>query len=266
MKTIKNRIKGTINDTNRTGSLIGIFTIVGIFLLSVLLTSCEKHINNDSPQMVTQTLHLDNIIKEYDLKKSFDPNTWNYVYDPGSYNITLSNAENTYTKSVTIDQLLNGSVSVDMLTGVYNITYSTPHIFDAGYNQAIEDHIDISINNTDIQIEGSPIPLLGVYTDKMIVVDLPNTSSVKFYFSNPDGITNFASDPNSYFMNGVYYCYTNKQPHKIEINFSDGTERIMLYSDVFPDWVNGKIYHLTSPMSGALELDLPDWQKESIII
>lgn len=232
-----------------------------LFVVSLLITSCDK--TNPQPQgeMITQSFQLDNIINPYTMLKLFNPDTWVYDYDAGQHTITITDGENTYTENVSIEDLLTGTVTIDMLTGNYDVSYITPHPID------IEDNLDVSITN-NVQIEGSPIILTGEYEDVMIVVDVADMVSVLTIINGTTYNTKSYGQEGVFLRDDVYYGYFNSIPDelRVEIDYGGYTEYTTITSAQFLNWEFGKIYHITSPIGGTLELNLPEHEYEKIIL
>jgi len=260
MKTNKtNKFKkGIGKGIKEWGGIIILFSAIigGSFLLS----GCEKDFKDVKPtqQLITQSFNMTTILTD-DLKKGFDPNTFVVEYVTTPTILTLTDGENTYTTTTTIQDLINGSVVMEMLPGVYDITFNPNK--GQYLDLYISDKMVVDINMMDVNIQGTPITLQGNLKDGLIVVDIPNVREVRL---NNEGLGQFYSSSNKLFNNDVdnfKFGYTHNY-YNYKIIFMDYTEKEFN----IPAWSIGKLFWVVSPIGGTIEMDIPGLVVEKIVI
>jgi hypothetical protein len=167
-KEKKREVMAKINaKIDKMKSAMYYFGFILIMALGLSLTSCEKEAQEQlKRQMITQSFILETVTG-YDITKSFDPQTWVYNYSNTQYELKLQSTDGqyTYTKMVSVNEMLSGSISFQMFSGVYNVTYTPVH------SPRFSTVLDVAINMTDVQISGSPVILEGELEDALIIFD-----------------------------------------------------------------------------------------------
>lgn len=227
-------------------------------VLALALVSCNKDFSDpttDNREMFTQDLKLTNIYTQ-PMTKGFDPTTWVYNYNAGSYVLTFTNVSNpaeTVTKTVTVQQLQAG-VSLSIYAGTYNITYQTTHLNTTT--------VDIKINMPNVQINGTPIALTATYDDFLIVVDVPTDDTPVIVGGAGTTMETFN------LLNGFHYIYYNKKTDPthgdLRIRFSKPSQAYSFYDML--TFAYGNIYWYASPIGAGTTITFPEWIINKITI
>jgi hypothetical protein len=231
------------------------FGFILIMALGLGLTSCNRTpIEQPSkPEMVTQSFGLTNV-QELGMK-SFDPNAWVYQYNSQQFELKISNEYNTYTRLVSIPELLQGNVILTMVKGVYDVSYTPVH------PNKYSPYLDVRIEETGVQIMGTPINLEGQYDASLVIIDVPTVSEVStgsFDCTRESGLqTNFFN----YDQRGFFYAYTSEPINNLQLwdtglNKAIGLTINPLYT--------GKIYWVVSSLGVTIHLDIPDMEIEQV--
>lgn len=225
-------------------ALVSILTTVLLFF-----ASCEKQDTKPETKVITQSFTLAPVVNDISKKSTFDPEQWVHNYSTTPYTLNISNNTNTYTIDVSIQELLTGTVSLEMVTGTYDIIYTPTH------SQDFDNNLDVAINMTDVEINGSPVTLQGTINDALIILDLQDITYVDLM--NHSG--SFTQDPQ-----GFYFAYTALPEYNFRLEFN-----------VYPDlvYINnnsvelGKVYWYVDQLGATLELNIPEMsiQKEGVI-
>jgi hypothetical protein len=273
MKEIKKRIEERISFNNemdqdyenymekkppkRKFGIKAMIIILG-FLSLATMSGCKKS-EEPKPQgkLITQTFTLETILtQDMGSEKAWDKNTWVYNYSSTPFELKISNANNSYTKQVSITDLLAGGISFQMLPGVYSITYSPVH------SPRFSNVLDVSISMSNVSITGSPVVLQGNLADGLVILDLPGITNVQL--TNPPsqpGETIFFKDATRDF----WYAYTDhgftgNDNITIEVGYGN---RIPLSIDNF---LVGKVYWVQSNIGPVIQLNIPVMSVQSVIL
>ena len=235
-----------------------IFTGLILIFSLTLMVGCEKDFNEpqkpeQTPVNVSFNLKMD--IKEKPMTKGFDINTWVYNYNPNQFELKLSNNENTYTKMVSVEELKNGSVSINMLKGTYQVSFITTH------QTGIGQYLDIKIDE-EIYINGGGITLNGIINDFLIIVDIPNILSSVIYKDIVDA-TNLLGQLNFNSVGGFWWGYLEDINYNIlRINWTGD-----LRDNYNLDFVeNGNVYIYLRPSEHQTTIIIPELPVNKIVI
>lgn len=221
-----------------------------ILALSLGLMSCNKDndiipdIPEQQQELISQSFSLAPVVKEIQTK-GFDPATWVYKYSDTKFELKISNSMHTYTKSVSVNELLQGTVSFSMVAGNYNISYTPVH------NPKFADVLDIGINMLNVQINGSPIVMTGQLLDALVIIDIPTVTGV-YYQDNPVF---------KYDSRGFWYAYTNTEFSGLYIPEAN-KDRWLSISPL----QTGKIYWVQSALGATVQLNIPAMTVENIVL
>lgn len=234
--------------------------ILGLMIVSsIFIVGCKKDLEQSTPpneqQTITQTFTLNNLHLNDGRMKSYNPDTWVYKYSTTQFELKFTGKYKTYTKLVSIDELKTYGITISMYSGVYDITYSPIH------SPLYSDVLDIRIDMTNVNINGSPINLIGQLDDALIIVDIPKNLLLDF----PLGVTNIDSPSNPTLLynstDDFYYGYTNINPiSPLMVCFLDGYRGFLTINN----FEKGKVYWFSRENSGTLTLTIPDMVVERI--
>lgn len=215
-----------------------------VILFGVGFASCNKYENYVIPditpqeQLILQTFDITTIVKEQPLTKSWNPETWIYNYSDTKFELKLTNQTNTYSKIVSINELRTGTVSINMVVGKYDITYTPIH------SPLFSSVLDVSINMSDVEINGTPVILQGTLDDALIILDLPNITDIQH-----NGSAVFYQHPDGY-----WYAYTNKPINELNLTINNGET----YKTVSVTLLQtGKVYWFVSNLGATFQLNIP---------
>jgi len=222
-----------------------------IIVLGFGLVGCNKDFNDSSapPQqgeLITQTFNVTTVINEKPILKSFNPDEWTYRYSDTKYELKFSNAYNTYTKTVSINEIIQG-VTFQMYAGTYTVSYNPVQ------NPLYSDVLNVSING-NVQVNGTPITLKGELEDALIIVDIPKNLLYPYpnaiMDSRGTGFPTLLYDS----QNDIYYGYTNIRPeHPLTIYFADNS-----YGTVdIPNFQKGVVYWFAKEQGSTTQLQIP---------
>lgn len=253
-----------------------------LLTLSLTVASCNKNYQ-DAPytppkteQTITQGFDLQIGTETTDLSRSWDKTAWVFNYNQTSTVLTLTgtgaSVGHNYTKTCTIDQLKAGTVSITMLPGNYEATFTTLHarttdsfsangLLAASIHSDIGDVLDIKIDN-NLLCTGTPLTLTATLEDYLIIYDVPTETSVSAYdfayYSNATSATVPRLLNTFYSTKGFHYAYMNAKTNYKAIPSNkvvDGT-----------GFVNGNCYHIISPFAAASVLNIPDMIVQDVIV
>jgi hypothetical protein len=159
-----------------------------------------------------------------------------------------------------------------ILPGTYTATFETPHVrtLDVFSNSpfsgtiragsaVVGDVLDIMVNNTGLNLTGTPIALTATLEDALIIVDVPSVPYV-FAYKTATG----EPSPNPFLLKSTdatyYYGYFNETP--LWINFTSVTERTVDASG----YLKGNCYHLISAFDASTTLDIPGMITNNVIV
>jgi len=218
-------------------------TISAIVLLAIVFTSCKKDIQAPE-RMITQSFSLVTPIQQ-DIRKSFDPLTWVYNYSDVRYELKLTNENNTYTQNVSVNEMIAGVITFEMIAGVYDVSYN-PVCYTPFYHV-----LNVSINMNDVNIQGTPIQLLGDLASSLIIVDVPNAMWIADELGNTLNEPQFVHD-----ARGFWWTYTNTAFSNYVIGKSDNTYPTFSVNPL----ALGKVYWFASSVNGGITIDIPDME------
>jgi len=271
----------------------GIFKLVVICITAIfvgtLISSCNKEQIKPEGEYITQSFGI--FSSNSNIGKNWDYNTWQWNYNPTPATLTLTgvgNSEgNNYTLETTIAALRNGTASITMLKGTYNIEYETPHIRSTNptyvngtsvQNMAHQPHlsenIDIKVNMVNVNVTGTPITLTSSLEDLLIVVDVPNLEDAFITINNYNssfGLTSLIRPIDKNYRWG-YFAMDDRE--RGLINDFSGLELRLNFTDNNPpsifidakDWELGKVYHIQSHLGATAVIDIPDFEVEVIVV
>lgn len=273
-------------DKNKQRKLLG-FSVTTLLsaLLLFFIVGCEKLPLKPEGELITQTFGLYTSSNIPDKSWDFNSWIWNYNTTPATLTLTGTGASigNNYTLETTIQALVNGTASIQMLRGTYDITYTTPHqissnsLFLNGQLSSIvlnnpqdyahlSENIDIKVEMFGVSVEGTPITLTSTVNDVLIVVDIPTLEKVMLSVSGSSFNTNLIKD-NSDFHWG--YFAMNDFERGLMGNLGlrllftiDGVEKYVEAKD----FQLGKVYHIQSNLGATITLDIPDMTVETLIV
>lgn len=173
------------------------------------------------------------------------------------FELKFTNIYNTYTKQVSVNELRQGNVTMTMFAGKYDVSYNPVH------NPLYSDKIDVSINMTGVNVNGSPINLTGNIEDGLFIVDIP----LNFLYPFPNGIMDNrgSSFPTLFYdpENDFYYGYTNTRPiNPLTIYFFDhscGSVDVLTFQKKY-------VYWLSKTQNGTVNLTFPSLTVERITL
>jgi hypothetical protein len=219
-----------------------LYYFVVIMALGLGLSSCQKD-EDTTPrpqgEMITQEFSLETITG-YNMEKSFDPEQWVYQYSNQQYELKLQSTDGkyVYSKMVSVTEMLQGTVSFQMWSGQYNISYTPQH------QQKFDNVLDVAIQMTNVQINGSPITLQGQLQDALIILDrndllkiTDDTGREIFFFDN----------------RGFWYAYVN-QSFSVTMVDAEFWRNIPISCTV--EW--GKVYWFSTATQGNIILNIPN--------
>jgi hypothetical protein len=231
--------------------LKGIKTLL-LIGLSVFVMSCNKQYNDPIPtqqELITQEFSLKTILTtdNIPMSKGFDPTLWVYKYSDVKYELKISNSMNTYTKLVSVNEMLTGTISLQMVSGVYNITYQPVH------SPKFDTKLDVSINMTGVQVNSTPIVLQGNLDDALIILDIPLLTFV--YDPYPSKVFTYDS-------RGFWYSYTNQSFSNL---FLSGIKPEGNTFSIDPLTL-GKVYWVQSQIGVNVQLNIPVMSVQTVIL
>ncbi len=107
-----------------------LYYFILVIAMGFSLSSCQKDEDTTPPQgqMITQEFTLETVTG-YDMTKSFDPDEWVYQYSNQQFELKLQSTDGqyTYTKMVSVVEMLSGTITFQMWSGTYNVSYSPVH-------------------------------------------------------------------------------------------------------------------------------------------
>jgi len=246
-------------------------TKIIMFLMIIGMTlggmSCKKDFNDreyNKPavrELVNVDFKLTNVIKvSMDGIKGFDPTTWVYEFNPGTFDLVFDNAtypDETIVIPTTIEALRAG-ISVSLMEGNYWISFNSQH---TGIETADID-ISIAMNNIPITKTTTTIELVGNYDDYLLIADVYNQTA-GYIWDISRGVGNEIIEtlrPHEDFLFGYYnQCEnpnlflrieTNGSPHVIPL---EGKQ-------------TGNVYWFSSGIPTGVEILFPEWLVNKIII
>lgn len=241
-----------------------LITAIGCMVLMFLFSGCQKQYDEPNPprieqgtaqKLITQTFTLQTVTTEEIGTKGakgamqFDPAQWQYVYSDVPYTLTIQSATNTYTKVVSVQDMLSGGVQLSMVAGNYSVTYTPTGL------PKVDTKLSVSISMTNILVTGTPIILQGQLASSLVIVDMPIATNV--YCPYPQ-------QPFTYDSRGFYYGYihtylNDANMSTVEIKKNDGTDDIMwnLDNTTNPAFALGKVYWLQNSMGITVQLNIP---------
>jgi hypothetical protein len=171
------KIKATIKTF---GGKVKTFLATMTLCLLFGLTGCNKDTNYKpkDPNNPTIKQQFGMTISAQQMRlKSFDPNSYIVPLSTDIANLILVNKTNPsifYSAPITAQDLKDGKVVLAIVPGIYDISFSSPH----GEN-VFKQTMDISINEPNRDLQGTPITLSAVLEDFLIVYDVvPNTPTL----------------------------------------------------------------------------------------
>ena len=230
-----------------------------VLFTTILLGSCKKDFEQPTPpneqQTITQTFTLNNLHLNDGRMKVYNPDTWVYKYSTTQFELKFTGKYKTYTKLVSIDELKTNGITISMYSGIYDITYSPIH------SPLYSDVLDISINMTNVNINGSPINLIGQLDDALLIVDIPKN----LLYDYPNGVLdNRGSSLPTLLYNSTddfYYGYVNSNPiNPLTVYFLDNSYGLLNITS----FEKGKVYWFSRENSGTLTLTIPNMIIERI--
>jgi hypothetical protein len=254
-----------------------LITMVVLATTVIFFQSCNKNRDNNNfpdPTPVEQTVY-----QSFGLRastevtamnnRSWDKDSWTYNFSALPFQLKLTGVgnPNVYTQDVTVSQLKEGTVSINMLPGTYNVTYETIHTQagDAwsinGTNlfatNAIGNVLDIKIQHS-ITVTGTPVLLTATLQDALIVVDIPSTNKVERYLdSDMSSIAPLLLNT----VPTIHYGYVNK-PSWLRIFIENTSPKILDMSMI----MNGEAYHIITPFGATVNLIVPDMVVHEVVI
>lgn len=264
-RSITERLK-KINTGLRKKLKTGIGIISLFLVLSFGFQGCQKY---DEPnpqritqasaeQLITQTFTLQTVTtQEQQIAKQFDPATWVYVYSDVAYTLTIQSALNTYTKVVSVQDMLAGGVSLSMIAGTYNVTYTPVGL------PKVDTKLSVFIAMTNVVVTGTPIVLQGQLASSLVIVDIPAVTGVMC----PNGVHSFTHD-----ARGFYYGYIHtplNDPNMSTLLLSEpAIDDIQWHLDntTTPPFALGKVFWLQSNLGITVQLNIPAMVVTQVII
>lgn len=272
----------TSNLLTRIQTSLSALTLVILTASMLSLAGCNKEFNDKNYpdpepkiEMVTQLFGLNIESKATTMTaKSWDKTTWVTNFSPTAYELKLTGVgnPNVYKKTVTVAELKSGTINFDMLPGNYDVTYRTIHIPNANpfsmngltsvvlNNNAIGDVCDIKIQN-NVTVTGTPLQLVATLDDALIVVDIPDVSQVKRYLTLADQTAEITAPRLLQTVPTINYGYVSKATF-LTINFNTVAGKNVDLSNI----LLGNSYHVVTPFGATVELLIPDWTPNDIII
>jgi hypothetical protein len=246
----RNIVQRVVNiNTMAKKKLAGTLGMITMIIL-LALTGCNKDFNTPQTpprvETISQQFFITTSIKDMPNKKSYDPSTFVVQYSDVKYELKISNANNTYTKQVSINELRAGTITFQMVAGIYNITYNPSGL--AKFTTVL----NISVNNTAVAINGSPVTLQGTFIQSLIIVDIKGIQP----YSGGNLITNFTHMTAG--GDDYWFSYTGQN-----ITVVDDFGIYENESGMIKKWVVinplllGKIYWIQSNMGVQNILNLP---------
>ena len=252
--------------------------------IGILIMSCNKNADRQNFPDPTKTEQANTVYQSFGVTigtgtsqmnaKSWDATTWQYKYSTNPASLTLTgtgaSAGQDYTASCTVAELKAGTVSVNMLPGIYTASYVTPHkmsvipfvlnghtISELVNSATIGDILDIKIDNS-FTVTGTPLNLTATLDDCLIIVDIPNELQVQVSKTN-DFTGIMPRLANTYLDSDKYhYGYVNSGVWlKLLLNNKtvDGT-----------GYLKGNSYHLITNFSAQSSLMIPDMINNTVIV
>jgi hypothetical protein len=256
-------------------------TLISVIILTFTLTACNKTPDFDTPdrtpkteQTINQSFGMTISSKTTPMTKGWDKTTWIYNYSPTPATLTLTgtgeSAGRTYTKSCTVDQLKSGSVSVTMLPGVYTATFSTPHTQSLDvwslFNNPVEtinattnrvgEFLDIAINNTDLNITGSPLSLTATLEDALVIIDVPNITSATSYLN-----ASLTTPTTPRLINSIPTLHFGYIDNARYIQLMPGGQ--VVDGSTF---LKGNVYQIITNFGATVELNIPNMLINQVVI
>jgi hypothetical protein len=265
--------------------------IVWLLMVSgITLMSCQKPSAYDTPEtiipdeptpeLITQSfgVTVKTDVSPMDAK-SWDVSTWVYNYSTVPQTLTLTgtgaSAGRNYSKTCTVAELKAGTVTFLMLAGTYNASFETPHILTSdvwalnGKNAAqltiaskVGDVLDIKINNTGLNITGSPIVLTATLEDYLIITDIPNITNGVFA-TNPNGDNSYPQIVRllKNTVGDFHYAYGKPEVFVqgsiypiCRLEWMEGTNPKTVNTTSF---VKGNAYHILSALAPVTQITIP---------
>jgi len=199
------------------------------------------------------------------LTKSFNPDNFQIDFNSDSYLMTLQGTKDPtllYTKNVNVQDLMSGSVSFQIVSGEYQITFETIH------------GTPISKNTMDIKIDeiqtlnGTPITLQGILMDFLVVYDIQKSDNE--YGNTVNNVSSSVDGSILTSLNGFYYGYMNRQTNLIvsyNTIFIDGFPKTTPpITQPLPTMSTGYLYWILKPLNGTFIIDIPKLQIVRILV
>lgn len=236
-----------------------IMTLTLLIGMGLGMTSCNKDFNEPNPQLITQTFTLKTILTQEDpMTKGWDPALWVYQYSDTKFELKVSNAMNVYTRQVSVNEMLAGSVTFQLVPGLYSIDYSPVH------TPRFDNKLDVSIHMTNMTIDGTPIILEGQLADALIILDLPGLTAVNMSTTG-ESVFNYDS-------RGFYYAYTNQAFYDdldhgtsytgLRFTFTDGSYKFFNLNPLSL----GIVYWVQSNIGVQVQLIIPTMEIQTYIL
>jgi hypothetical protein len=237
--------------------------------MALTVSACNKNYDKQNfPDPITQNFSMQIGTETTSISKGWTKETWVFNYNQTPTVLTLtgtgSSVGRNYTKTCTVADLKAGTVSLTILPGNYNATFTTQHtrttdIFSmnglapSNIHSDISDVLDIKIDN-DLYCTGTPLTLTATLDDYLIIYDVPTETSVQVYDNGYFAGSTDGDAPRLlntfYSTNKFHYAYMNAKTNYKAFPSNkalDGT-----------GFVKGNAYHIISNFQASTVLNIPD--------
>jgi hypothetical protein len=231
--------------------IIMFLMLVGIGFLSM---SCDKDKQYEPPtqneQMIMQSFSLEIPVKEIPMTKgTFIPGDWVHPFSDVKFELKITNAFNTYTRMVSVNELRAGTINIQMIPGTYDITYTPTH------SPKFAVVLDIGVNMTNVVVNGAGIiTMQGILLDALVIIDIPGIERINY---NYPALAGFVHD-----AKGFWWAYTNVSFIDLDLYFgSSGGDKMFSISPLSL----GIVYWVQSTTGQTIYLNIPSMTYQTII-